>query len=93
MNSHDSSIARAVSNALNPLVEISGCPDRVAEVAAPATLRAAADLIEARYPTDVWPEDSQHPESRVAAGVRLACKQFRYEATLIEGGIDNHANS
>jgi hypothetical protein len=84
-------IVGATSNALNPLAEICGCPTRVAEVAAPATLRAAADLIEGRYPTDVWPEDSQHPESRVAAGVRLACKQLRHEADLIEGGVDSHA--
>lgn len=28
------------------------------------------------YPTDVWPETSQHPEARVAAGCRLASRNI-----------------
>ena len=34
-------VRAAVSDALNPLVDISGCPDRVAEVATDAALRQA----------------------------------------------------
>lgn len=47
------------------------------------TLWNLANEIESRYPTSVWPEDSQHPEARVAAGVRLACAQIRHAARQI----------
>lgn len=60
------------------------CNECTVRMVAPAVLRAAADLIAARFPTATWPEDSQHPEARVAAGVRLACQHMRLEANRID---------
>jgi hypothetical protein len=74
----------------------SASPSEAAAVAAPAALRAAADIIEATYPPDVFLPDGQSPDARAAAGARVACNRMRHMAGEIEsasGRVEGHTGS